>query len=127
MRIGINCGHTIFGAGYGATGIVKESNHTRLVGYSLMDKLRAGGVEVVDCTIDTADTQREYLAAAVALANRDNLDWFISIHFNASKNGAGRGVEVYTYEGRQYPDALDVCNNIAAYGFPHRGVKDAAA
>ncbi|WMC91270.1 N-acetylmuramoyl-L-alanine amidase [Kineothrix sp. MB12-C1] len=123
MTIGVNCGHTISGAGYGAVGLIKESNHTRLVGYALMDKLRAAGVKVVDCTIDTANTQAEYLAAAVALANREDLDWFISIHFNASAAHTGQGVEVYTYEGRQYQDALDVCSNIATYGFKNRGVK----
>ena len=53
-------------------------------------------------------------------ANREDLDWFIAIHFNA---GGGQGVEVYTYEGRQYQDAIDVCNNISALGFNNRGVK----
>lgn len=124
MTIGVNCGHTIGGAGYGAVGVIKESNHTRLVGYALMEKLRAAGVNVIDCTIDEADTQAEYLAAAVALANREDLDWFLSIHFNASAAHTGQGVEVYTYEGRQYQDALDVCGNIAALGFRNRGVKN---
>lgn len=124
MTIGVNCGHTIGGAGYGAVGVIKESNHTRLVGYALMEKLRTAGVNVIDCTIDEADTQAEYLAAAVALANREDLDWFLSIHFNASAAHTGQGVEVYTYEGRQYQDALDVCSNIAALGFRNRGVKN---
>lgn len=123
MVIGINCGHTASGPGYGAVGIIKESEHTRLVGQVLMVLLRAAGVTVVDCTIDKANSQNEYLAAAVTLANRQDLDWFISIHFNASTNHGGKGVEVYTYEGRQYQDALDVCNGIAAFGFTNRGVK----
>lgn len=123
MTIGVNCGHTTSGAGYGAVGLIKESEHTRLVGHALMEKLRAASVKVVDCTIDEAGTQNEYLAAAVALANRQDLDWFISIHFNASAAHTGQGVEVYTYEGKQYQDALDVCNNISAYGFKNRGVK----
>ena len=123
MMIGINCGHTISGAGYGAAGIIKESEHTRLVGHALMDLLRAAGVTVIDCTIDRANTRNEYLAAAVALANRQELDWFISIHFNASASHAGHGVEVYTYEGRQYQDALDVCANLSELGFTNRGVK----
>lgn len=123
MTIGVNCGHTASGPGYGAVGIIKESEHTRLVGQALMGLLRAAGVSVVDCTIDQADTQGEYLAAAVALANQQDLDWFISIHFNASAAHTGRGVEVYTYEGQQHQDALDVCANIAALGFTNRGVK----
>ncbi len=123
MVIGINCGHTASGAGYGAVGIVKESEHTRLVGQALMGLLRTAGVTVIDCTIDQAGTQNEYLAAAVALANRQDLDWFISIHFNASKEHTGHGTEVFTYEGRQYKDALDVCANLAELGFTNRGVK----
>lgn len=123
MVVGINCGHTKSGAGYGAVGIIKESEHTRLVGHVLMDMLRSAGVTVVDCTIDQADTQSEYLAAAVALANRQDLDWFISIHFNASGTHEGHGTEIYTYEGRQYQDALDVCANLAELGFSNRGVK----
>ncbi len=123
MVVGINCGHTKSGAGYGAVGIIKESEHTRLVGQKLMNLLRAAGVTVVDCTIDQAGTQNEYLAAAVALANRQDLDWFISIHFNASESHAGHGAEVFTYEGRQYQDALDVCANLAEIGFTNRGVK----
>lgn len=123
MMIGINCGHTASGPGSGAIGIINESEHTRLVGQALMGLLRAAGVDVIDCTIDQANTQRECLAAAVALANRQDLDWFISIHFNASESHEGHGAEVFTYEGRQYQDALDVCANLAALGFKNRGVK----
>lgn len=123
MVIGVNCGHTISGAGSGAVGIINESEHTRLVGRALMNYLSSAGVGVIDCTIDSANTSNEYLAASVALANRQDLDWFISIHFNASVSHEGHGVEVYTYEGRQYQDALDVCSNIAELGFHNRGVK----
>ena len=123
MTVGINWGHTASGPGSGAVGIINESEHTRLVGQALMGLLRAAGINVIDCTIDWANTQNEYLAAAVALANRQDLDWFISIHFNASKYRNGHGVEVYTYEGRQYQDAIDVCVNIASLGFANRGVK----
>lgn len=123
MVVGVNCGHTASGPGYGAVGIIKESEHTRLVGHALMDLLRSAGITVIDCTIDQAGTQNEYLAAAVALANRQDLDWFISIHFNASKEHTGHGAEVFTYEGRQYQDALDVCANLAELGFTNRGVK----
>lgn len=124
MTIGINCGHTVSGAGYGAVGIIKESEHTRMVGKALMALLQSAGITVVDCTIDQASTQNEYLVAVVALANRQDLDWFISIHFNASAAHTGHGVEVYTYEGRQYQDALDVCANLTNLGFTNRGVKE---
>lgn len=124
MKIGVNCGHTVSGAGYGAVGIIGESDHTRLVGRELMRLMQAAGVQVTDCTIDHACSQNEYLEKVVKLANNEELDWFISIHFNASKAHTGQGVEVYTYKGRQYPDAVCVCRNLEELGFRNRGVKE---
>ena len=120
MLIGINAGHTKSGAGYGAVGRIRESEHTRKVATALKAYLNAAGVVIKDCTIDTANTQTAYLAKVVELANGKDLEWFVSIHFNA---GGGRGVEVYTYEGRQYQDAVEVCENISTLGFQNRGVK----
>lgn len=124
MKIGINCGHTASGAGYGAVGIIEESLHTRLVGNCLMEKMRNAGIKVIDCTVDRAASRKEYLAETAAKANREELDWFVSIHFNASADHQGRGVEVYTYQGRQHPEALAVCTSMRELGFGDRGIKD---
>lgn len=121
MKIGINCGHTLNGPGSGATGIINESAETRAVGNALMSLLRSNGHEVTNCTIDKASSQSAYLKEAVNLANNKTLDYFISIHFNA---GGGQGVEVYTYKGQRFTDALEVCANISGLGFKNRGVKD---
>lgn len=120
MKIGVNDGHTLSGAGTGAVGVIKEGEHTRLVGEEVRRLLKEKGIAVFNCTVDYAETTNESLSLVVQQANREDLDWFISIHFNA---GGGQGVEVYTYEGRQYQDAIDVCNNISALGFNNRGVK----
>lgn len=123
MKIGVNDGHTLRGAGTGAVGIIKEGEHTRLVGEEVRRLLKERGNTVYNCSVDYAATTNESLSLVVQQANREDLDWFIAIHFNAA-SGQGRGVEVYTYEGRQYQDALDVCTNIAAtLGIPNRGVK----
>ena len=117
---GINDGHTKSGVGCGAVGIINESVETRKVGQIVRQLLAENGHKVVDCTVDYSTSVSDNLSHIVSIANRQDLDWFVSIHFNA---GGGRGVEVYTYEGRQYQDALDVCSNIAALGFQNRGVK----
>lgn len=121
MLVGINCGHTKIGPGSGAVGLINESDETRNVGYKLIKKLNERGVSTVDCTIDKASSQSECLRLITAQANRQDLDYFISIHFNA---GRGKGVEVYTYKGRQFQDAVDVCINIEKLGFVNRGVKN---
>ena len=122
ITCGVNDGHTISGAGSGAVGRIKEGEHTRLVGNEVRRLLKERENIVYNCTIDYANSTNESLALVVDQANRQELDWFISIHFNA---GGGRGVEVYTYKGRQYQDALDVCANISSVlGIPNRGVKE---
>lgn len=124
MRIGLNAGHTLSGAGSGTSGVIVESIETRRVCSRLTEMLKASGVEVVPCTVDKAASQSAYLQQAVNMANRTDLDYFISIHFNNDAKKAGHGVEVYTYKGRQYPDAVEVCEHIAALGFSNRGVKE---
>lgn len=123
MKIGLNAGHTLKGAGSGTVGILTESIETRRVVQELAPMFKAAGCEVVDCTVDTAKSQSAYLSEVVRMANRQDLDWFISIHFNNDAARKGQGVETYTYKGRQYPDAVEVCEHIAALGFKNRGVK----
>lgn len=123
MKIGLNAGHTLSGAGSGTIGVISESTETRRVCNRLTELLTTAGVQVVPCTVDSAPTQAAYLQKAVAMANATDLDYFISIHFNNDAARAGHGVEVYTYKGRQYPDAVEVCEHIAALGFTNRGVK----
>lgn len=124
MRIGLNAGHTLSGPGSGTAGAIVESIETRRVCSRLTEMFKASGVEVVPCTVDKAAAQLAYLQQAVNMANRTDLDYFISIHFNNDKARKGHGVEVYTYKGRQYPDAVEVCEHIAALGFTNRGVKE---
>lgn len=121
INIGVNDGHTIKGYGTGAVGIIKEGEHTRLVGTEVRKLLKEEGHNAINCTVDYANSVTQSLSLIIDQANRQDLNWFISIHFNA---GGGQGVEVYTYGGRQYQDAIDVCSNITKLGFKNRGVKD---
>lgn len=119
-NIGVNDGHTISGPGSGAVGKLAESKVTREVGNLVRQLIKDRGHNAINCTIDYASSSSNALELIVKQADRQDLDWFVSIHFNA---GGGRGCEVYTYEGRQYQDAIDICKNIAALGFQSRGVK----
>ncbi|MGN0106093.1 MAG: N-acetylmuramoyl-L-alanine amidase [Hominilimicola sp.] len=122
MRIGINPGHTVSGQpGCGAVGFIDESVETRNVGYKLMALLKQAGHTVVDCTNDYAPTTSSNLSQIVELANKQPLDLFVSIHFNA---GGGKGTEVYTYGAAKHTEAVNVCNALNKLGFVNRGIKD---
>lgn len=121
MVIGVNCGHTLSGTpGSGAKGYLNESDETRVVGRKLMEYLRSAGHTVVDCTNDIAGSASENLAQIVDLANRQNLDRFYSIHFNA---GRGQGAEAFTMSGKDTAMAQDILSGLESIGFKDRGIK----
>lgn len=122
MRIGINCGHTVSGTvGCGVVERIDESVEARKVGLKLERMLIEKGHTVYDCTNDYAPSVSSNLSQIVSMANKQPLDLFVSIHFNS---GGGRGTEVFTYEGKQHTEAVNVCNSLAELGFRNRGVKD---
>lgn len=121
MKIAINAGHTLKAPGTGAVGYLVESKETRKVANELIKLLKAKGHTVINATIDSATSTNNYLARAVYMSNKNDVDLFISIHFNA---GGGTGCEVYTWKGNKYPEAVRTCENIAKLGFKNRGIKD---
>jgi len=121
MKIAINAGHTLRGAGSGANGYINESTETRKVVNALIPLLQQKGFEVVNATVDTALSQSAYLSRAVKIANSAKADLLVSIHFNA---GGGTGCEAYTWRGRQVKQAKNINAKLAAKGFRNRGIKD---
>ncbi len=93
MKIGIDCGHTLSGADYGAVGIKAESNLTREVGTRVISKLQALGHIVIKCYKDTCSSLQDSLSYRTNTANNNNVDLYVSIHFNAF-NGSAYGTEV---------------------------------
>lgn len=120
-RFNSDCGHTVAGANYGASGIIEESQYTRVIGKRVSDKLRALGHSVVDCTVDKASSNSESLNLRVKKSNDNPADLFFSIHFNA---GGGNGTEVFTYGGKEFPQCRQVLTNMTKLGFKNRGIKD---
>lgn len=121
MKIVINAGHTKFGTGTGAVGLLNESTETRRVAYQIMEQLAETSHEVFPAVFDRHESN---LKAAVHIANENAADLFVSIHLNA---GGGSGTEVYTWRGRQNARAVRAAKNLSALGFPNRGIKDGSA
>jgi len=128
MIIGIDCGHTLSGEGTGAQGCgYKEEVLTREVGKMVKEYLNKEGHTVIDCTVDKSSKQ---LADRVAKANKQSLDLFVSLHFNAcvndvKGNGKTTGTEVllYSLNSKAKPHAERIVKNISALGLKNRGVK----
>ncbi|NFQ85107.1 N-acetylmuramoyl-L-alanine amidase [Clostridium sporogenes] len=119
MKIGIDCGHTLSGADYGAVGIKAESNLTREVGTKVISKLQALGHTVIKCYKDSCSSLTDSLSYRTNTANNNNVDLYVSIHFNCY-NGSAYGTEVFTYGGKELQQARSVLNNISTLGYANR-------
>lgn len=123
MKINLDMGHVLTGADTGAEGCGRrEQDCTREIGYKVKAKLEALGHSICVCSVDSAGTVNESLAARVNKANANGGDLYVSIHLNA---GGGHGTEVYTYQGRELGAARNVLNNICSLGYANRGIKGA--
>ena len=127
IHIAINAGHTAKASrpGYGASykGF-HESDITRDVAKALTSKLKKRGHSITNATIDEAKSQNAYLKQVCEKVNAAGVDLFISLHCNASISKLGKGVECYTWKGRQVKEAVKICENLASLGFKNRKVKD---
>ena len=131
MIIGLDAGHTLSGAGTGASSkYASETVKNREILNKLTAILREKGHTVVNCTIDKSSND---LADRVAIANAQNLDLFVSLHLNAYKlTEEAMGVETYIYNGsysgkeanrtiaKRVNDKL-----VKNIGWKNRGVKEA--
>lgn len=125
MRIAIDCGHTLSGSDTGAEALGRrEQNLTRELGNVVINKLRALGNTVIDCTIDNCSSLGESLSYRYNKANNNNVDIFISIHFNA---GGGYGTEIYTHNGKKLEEAINILNDMSSLGFKNRGIKNGSS
>ena len=126
MKIGIDMGHTLSGAGTGAIGYVKETDRNRDVGRRLIQMLESNGHEIVNCTVDKSSND---LRDRAAKANAQKLDIFVSLHLNAyKKTNSEMGVETFSYPGSSVSKgyAVKVQNALVSkVGWRNRGAKEA--
>lgn len=122
MKFGIDIGHNC-PPDTGAKGIYFEDNLTLELGNQVIAKLKALGHQVISCKPSQADTVKESLAKRCDTANAANVDFFVSIHFNAF-NGQAHGTEVFAISEKGKNIANSVLNEIVKLGFFNRGVKN---
>jgi N-acetylmuramoyl-L-alanine amidase len=121
MKYGIDCGHNC-PPDTGCVAIKKEDSLTLAIGKRVIVKLGELGHEVIDCKPSQADTVSQSLAKRCLIANKENVDVFVSIHFNCF-NGAAFGSEVYFASDAGERIARSVLAELVKLGFHDRGVK----
>lgn len=125
MIFNIHAGHNPDGkTACGAVGIVKESTEARAIAAKVIEKLKAAGHTVYDCTVNDGTSQNDVLSKIVTKCNSHTVDLDISIHLNAGRNdyvgdGSTGGTEVFCYnvDSEAKPYAQQVAREISALGF----------
>ncbi len=120
-KIGIDIGHNLK-VDVGAVGIKNEDELNMLVGRLLISKLRLEGFQVVDCTPTNAKSLGDSLSQRCAIANNENVDFFLSIHHNKCIGGYGAEALVYK-EGKGSEIGRLILKEIERIGHTNRGIK----
>lgn len=123
MIIGIDEGHPLncgaFGNGY------SETSCNRQIGQELISLLKQKGHTVIKCTVD--NNSGNELSQRVAIANKQHLDLFISLHLDSFSNPEANGCTVYVYPGCKTKLTQDIVDNIcSSVGYRNRGVKESS-
>jgi len=121
LKYGVDIGHNCPPVDIGAVGIRKEDDLNKQVGVLVMEKLKALKHEVVYCTPSSASNLESSLFKRITKANEQNVDIYVSIHFNA---GGGRGTEVFAISNESKAIAKRVVDAISSLGYVNRGVKN---
>ncbi|QLE48271.1 N-acetylmuramoyl-L-alanine amidase [Nostoc sp. C057] len=122
MKFGIDMGHNC-PPDTGATGIKQEDALTKAVGTQLIQKLRAANHTAIDCTPTSASSVTDSLRQRTNKANANNVNVYVSIHFNKF-NAKAHGTEIYAISNASQGIAESVLKEIVQLGFYNRGVKD---
>jgi len=123
MKFGIDIGHNCPPHDTGATGIQQEDVLTKAVGTRLIQKLKAAGHTVIDCTPTSASNVNDSLRQRTNKANTNNVNVFVSIHFNKF-NAIASGTEIFAISNVSKGIAQSVLKEILKLGFKDRGVKN---
>ena len=123
MKWYLDFGHGGKDSGAVSANKTKESNIVLKIGMLVKNNLEKAGEEVVT----TREKDLYYsLDYRTSKANKENCDYFISLHMNSSTNKSAKGVEVWVYDEKSkvYNLAKNICTNLSKdINTPNRGVK----
>lgn len=106
----------------GAVGIRREEDLINEVGNILVSNLKKLGHKVILCRPTKASGVVDSLRQRCTTANRNGVEVFVSLHFNAY-NGKAYGCETYAISSSGRKIAEPVQRELSKLGFYNRGVK----
>ena len=123
MKWYLDFGHGGKDPGAVGTNKTKESDTVLKIGKLIKANLEKSNEKV----ITTRDTDLYFsLDYRSNKANKENCDYFVSIHMNSATNKSAKGVEVWVYDEKSkvYNLAKNICSNLSKdINTPNRGVK----
>ncbi|MCC0639399.1 MULTISPECIES: N-acetylmuramoyl-L-alanine amidase [unclassified Clostridioides] len=120
MKIAIVPGHTLTGKGTGAIGYIDEGKENRILTDLIVKWLKQGGATVYAGKIDKSNN---YLSEQCQIANKQDINLAVQIHFNANNttlNSMGTETIYKTNNGKVYANRV---NDKLATVFKNRGAK----
>ena len=123
MKWYLDFGHGGKDSGAVSANQTKESNIVLKIGMLVKNNLEKAGEEVVTTREKDIYYSLDYRSSK---ANKENCNYFISLHMNSSTNKSAKGVEVWVYDEKSkvYNLAKNICTNLSKdINTPNRGVK----
>ena len=123
MKWYLDFGHGGKDSGALGTNKTKESDTVLKIGMLIKNNLE----QAFEKVITTREEDKYYsLDYRSSKANKENCDYFVSIHMNSSTNKSAKGVEVWVYDEKSklYTLSKNICLNLSKdINTPNRGVK----
>jgi len=123
MKWYLDFGHGGKDPGAIGTNKTKESDAVLKIGMLIKNNLEKAGEKVITTREKDLYYSLDYRSNK---ANKENCDYFISLHMNSATNKSAKGVEVWVYDEKSkvYNLAKNICTNLSKdINTPNRGVK----
>ncbi|RDY28422.1 N-acetylmuramoyl-L-alanine amidase [Romboutsia weinsteinii] len=123
MKWYLDFGHGGKDPGAVGSSSTKESDTVLKIGTLIKNNLEEALEKVIITRYNDTYYSLDYRSSK---ANKENCDYFISIHMNSSTNKSAKGCEVWVYDEKSklYTLSKNICTNLSQkLNTPNRGVK----